>query len=178
MSSDETARRTRKQMSRSLGWTLAALGILLAIVGAALSFDEVFMSDAVPLALLGTVLGVAAFTFGARRIGASAAVFSIVALVFLVAVSQGMFPGVEWTVTSPPTSRTRRGPVGLTRGLPRPVAASASHGRHSPVRLPFSAPSPQERGDVSRLTPEHAPGRGQNPGAMLGEVLSKCSNTH
>jgi hypothetical protein len=34
------------------------------------------MNDAVPLAFLGTVLGVAAYMFGARRIGASAAVFS------------------------------------------------------------------------------------------------------
>jgi uncharacterized membrane protein len=84
-------------MSRSFGWTLAALGILLAIVGAALSFDEVFVNDAVPLAFLGAVLGVAAFMFGARRLGASAAVFSVVALIFLVAVSQGMFPGVERT---------------------------------------------------------------------------------
>jgi hypothetical protein len=35
--------------------------------------------------------------FGARRIGASTAVFSVAALIFLVAVNQGMFPGVERT---------------------------------------------------------------------------------
>jgi hypothetical protein len=45
-------------------------------VGAALSFDEVFIrNDAVPLAFLGTVPGAAAYMFGGRRIGASAAVF-------------------------------------------------------------------------------------------------------
>ena len=48
-----------------------------------------------PLTFLGTVPGVAAYMFGDRRIGASAAVFSVVALIFLVAVSQGMLPGVE-----------------------------------------------------------------------------------
>jgi hypothetical protein len=97
MSHDEQAHRARKRVTRSLRWALAAFGILLAIVGAALSFDEVFINDAVPLAFLGTVLGVAAFMFGARRIGASAAVFSMVALIFLVGVSQGMIPGVERT---------------------------------------------------------------------------------
>ena len=55
------------------------------------------MKDAVPLTFLGTVPGVAAYMFGDRRIGASAAVFSVVALIFLVAVSQGMLPGVERT---------------------------------------------------------------------------------
>jgi hypothetical protein len=97
LSSDEPARKARKRVKRSLGWVLAAFGILLATVGSALSFDEVFMNDALPLAFLGTVLGVAAFMFGARRIGATASVFSVAALIFLVAVSQGMLPGVERT---------------------------------------------------------------------------------
>ena len=97
MGDDAEAKNARGRMSRSLGWALAALGILLAAVGAASSFDEAFMNDAVPLAFLGTVLGVAAYMFGARRIGASAAVFSVAALIFLVGVSQGTLPGVERT---------------------------------------------------------------------------------
>ena len=101
---DAEAKKTRGRMSRSFGWALAAFGILLAVVGAASSFDEVFMNDALPLAFLGTLLGVAAYMFGARRIGASAAVFSVAALIFLVGVSQGMLPGVERTDRSLPAN--------------------------------------------------------------------------
>ena len=124
MGDDAEAKKARGRMRRSLGWALAAFGILLAAVGAALSFDEVFMNDAVPLAFLGTVLGVAAFMFGARRIGASAAVFSVVALIFLVGVSQGIIPGVERTDRNlPATEPGAQRPSGVD---PRPTDASGS----------------------------------------------------
>jgi hypothetical protein len=124
MGDDVEAKKARGRMRRSLGWALAAFGILLAAVGAALSFDEVFMNDAVPLAFLGTVLGVAAYMFGARRIGASAAVFSVVALIFLVGVSQGIIPGVERTDRNlPATEPGAQRPSGVD---PRPTDASGS----------------------------------------------------
>jgi hypothetical protein len=124
MGDDAEAKKARGQMRRSLGWALAAFGILLAAVGAVLSFDEAFMNDAVPLAFLGTVLGVAAFMFGARRVGASAAVFSVAALIFLVGVSQGMLPGVERTDRNlPATEPDAQRPSGVD---PRPTDASGS----------------------------------------------------
>ena len=55
MGDNAQAKKARGRMRRSLGWALAAFGILLAAVGAASSFDEMFMNDAVPLAFLGTV---------------------------------------------------------------------------------------------------------------------------
>ena len=115
-------------MRRSLGWALAAFGILLAAVGAASSFDEVFMNDAVPLAFLGTVLGVAAYMFGARRMGASAAVFSVVALIFLAGVSQGVLPGVERTDRNLPANEPdAQRASGIDQRPPTPGAASVSH---------------------------------------------------
>jgi hypothetical protein len=111
-------------MRRSLGWALAAFGILLAAVGAASSFDEVFMNDAVPLAFLGIVLGVAAYMFGAHRVGATAAVFSVAALIFLVGVSQGVLPGVERTDRNLPANEPNaQRPSGVDQ---RPSDASGS----------------------------------------------------
>ena len=124
MGDDAEAKKARGRMRRSLGWALAAFGILLAVVGAASSFDEVFMNDAVPLAFLGTVLGVAAYMFGARRMGASAAVFSVVALIFLVGVSQGVLPGVERTDRNLPANEPNaQRPSGVDQ---RPSDASGS----------------------------------------------------
>ena len=57
-----------------------------------------------PLAFLGTVPGAAAYMFGGHRVGASAAVFSVVALIFLVVVSQGMLPSVERTDRNLPSN--------------------------------------------------------------------------
>ena len=109
---------------RSLGWALAAFGILLAAVGAASSFDEVFMNDAVPLAFLGIVLGVAAYMFGAHRVGATAAVFSVAALIFLAGVSQGVLPGVERTDrTLPANEPNAQRPSGVDQ---RPSDASGN----------------------------------------------------
>lgn len=97
MGADAEAKKARGRMRGSLGWALAALGILLAAVGAASSFDEVFMNDTVPAAFLGIFLGLAAYLLGARKIGATAAVLSIAALMFGVGVSQGLLPGMERT---------------------------------------------------------------------------------
>jgi hypothetical protein len=124
MGDDAEAKKARGRMSHSLGWALAALGILLAAVGAASSFDEVFMNDAVPLAFLGIVLGVAAYMFGAHRVGATAAVFSVAALIFLVGVSQGVLPGVERTDRNLPANEPNaQRPSGVDQ---RPSDASGS----------------------------------------------------
>ena len=117
MGDDAEAKKARGRMRRSLGWALAGFGILLAAVGAASSFEEVFMNDAVPLAFLGIVLGVAAYMFGARRIGAAASVFSVAALIFLVGVSQGMLPGVERTDRNLPANEPNaQRPSGVDQG--------------------------------------------------------------
>ena len=104
MGDDAEAKKARGQMRRSLGWALAALGILLAVVGVVSSFAEVFMNDAVPSAFLGVFLGLAAYLLGARKIGATAAVVSIAALMFGVGVSQGLLPGMERTDRDLPAS--------------------------------------------------------------------------
>ena len=147
MSHDEPARRARKRVTQSLGWALAAFGILLAAVGAASSFDEVCMSDAVPLAFSGTVLGVAAYMFGARRMGASAAVFSVVALIFLVGVSQGVLPGVERTNRNLPANEPNaQRPSGVDQRPPRPGAASVSHQEAFALTVAVLALSPSLSG--------------------------------
>jgi hypothetical protein len=140
MGDDAEAKKARGRMSRSLGWALAAFGILLAAGGAASSFDEVFMNDAVPLAFLGKVLGVAAYMFGAHRVGATAAVFSVAALIFLVGGARECSPAWSGrTATYPRTSRTPRGPAGLTRDPPTPRAVSSTN---QPVSAKTSSQHP------------------------------------
>lgn len=94
--SDETrARKAREQLVRSLGWALASFGILLAIAGVAFTFVQGTVTNVVPSTFLGIVLGLIGFLMGARRMGATAAVLSVIALIFGVAASQGLVPGVE-----------------------------------------------------------------------------------
>ena len=97
LSPDEPARKERKRMIRTLGRALAAFGVLLAVAGTLSAFSELSLNSVVPATFVGAVLGVTAYRFGARNIGAVAAVFSVLALIFGVAVSQGLLPGVERT---------------------------------------------------------------------------------
>jgi hypothetical protein len=96
-SNDPGAEKARRRTIRSFGWTLAALGILLAGAGAVSVFDEVSLNNVVPAAFVGGVLGLASYFMGARRIGATAVVVSVVVLMFGVGASQGLIPGVEST---------------------------------------------------------------------------------
>jgi hypothetical protein len=94
---DPGAEKARRSMTRSFGWGLAALGILLAGAGAVSAFDEVSLNNVVPAAFVGGVLGLAGYFMGARRIGATAVVVSVVVLMFGIGASQGLIPGMEST---------------------------------------------------------------------------------
>jgi hypothetical protein len=94
--SDETrAKKAKEQLVRSLGWALASFGILVALAGVAFTFVQGAVNNVVPSTFLSIVLGLVGFLMGARRIGATAAVLSVIALMFGVAASQGLVHGVE-----------------------------------------------------------------------------------
>ena len=96
--SDETrGSKARMQPIRFLGWVLASFGILLAVAGAIFAFVQGDVNTAVSSTFVGIVLGLAGFLMGVRRIGATAVVLSVIALMFGLAVSQGLVPGVERT---------------------------------------------------------------------------------
>ncbi len=63
--------------------------------GGASAFSEATLMNAVPATSLGMVLGVVGYSLGSRRLGGVAAVLSVVALIFGMAVRQGLVPGVE-----------------------------------------------------------------------------------
>ncbi len=71
------------------------LGIVLGLAGAPSAFSEATLMNAVPATSLGMVLGVVGYALGARWLGGVAAVLSVVALLFGMAVSQGLVLGVE-----------------------------------------------------------------------------------
>jgi amino acid transporter len=85
--------------------------------------------------------------FGARRMGASAAVFSVVALIFLVGVSQGVLPGVERTNRNLPANEPNaQRPSGVDQRPPRPGAASVSHREAFALTVAVLALSPSLSG--------------------------------
>ena len=89
----------RPTPARSLfGIVAAALGILLGLAAAAMaSIQENSVLGATTTAFVGIILGVVGYYLGTRRLGTAAAVLSIVALIFGLAVSQGLVPGLDRT---------------------------------------------------------------------------------
>ncbi len=75
-----------------------ALGILLALAAAVMASTQQFsVLGATSTAFVGIMLGIVGYFLGARRLGTVAAFLSIVALIFGLAVSQGLVPGLERT---------------------------------------------------------------------------------
>ncbi len=89
----------RANHARSLfGLAAAALGILLALAVVLIAVTQQgSVLGATTTALVGIILGIVGYSLGARRLGTAAAVLSIVALIFGMAVSQGLVPGLERT---------------------------------------------------------------------------------
>ena len=89
-----------KRLGPFFGWGAAVTGILMGLVGAILATGiagDASYLNTIPLASLGAFLGIISYVLGARRIGKSAIIFAMVALMFGVAASQGYVPGLEPT---------------------------------------------------------------------------------
>ncbi len=89
----------RASQARSLfGLAAAALGILLALAVVLIAVTQQgSVLGATTTALVGIILGIVGYSLGTRRLGTAAAVLSIVALIFGMAVGQGLVPGLERT---------------------------------------------------------------------------------
>ena len=87
-----------KQAQSLFRLAVPALGILLALAAAVMASTQQFsVLGATSTAFLGIILGIVGYFLGARRLGTVAAFLSIIALVFGLAVSQGLVPGLERT---------------------------------------------------------------------------------
>ena len=95
-----------KRTGPFFGGTAAVLGILMGLLGAILATGvagDAGYSNTIPMASLGTFLGIIAYILGAQKIGRAAIIFTMVALMFGVSASQGYVPGVEPTDHTLPT---------------------------------------------------------------------------
>ncbi|HKH10537.1 MAG TPA: hypothetical protein VKA73_05265 [Rubrobacter sp.] len=89
-----------KRTGPFFGGAAAVTGILMGLVGAVLATGiagDASYLNTIPMTSLGAFLGIIGYVLGARRIGKSAIIFAMVAMVFGVAASQGYVPGVEPT---------------------------------------------------------------------------------
>ena len=89
-----------KRFGPFFGGVAAVSGILMGLVGAILATGiagDASYLNTIPMASLGAFLGIIAYIMGARRIGKSAIIFAMVALMFGVSASQGYVPGLEPT---------------------------------------------------------------------------------
>lgn len=89
----------REKQARSFfGLAAAALGVLLALAVVVIALTQQgSVLGAMSTALLGIILGIVGYSLGARRLGTAAAVLSIIAVLFGMAVGQGLVPGLERT---------------------------------------------------------------------------------
>ena len=89
-----------KRLGPFFGAGAAVTGILMGLVGAILATGiagDASYLNTIPMASLGAFLGIIAYIMGARRIGRSAIIFAVAAMMFGVAASQGYVPGLEPT---------------------------------------------------------------------------------
>lgn len=89
-----------KRFGPLVGAGAAVTAILMGLVGAILATgiagDPTYLNT-IPLVTLGTFLGIIAYILGAQDFGRVAIIFTVVALMFGVAASQGYVPGLEAT---------------------------------------------------------------------------------
>jgi hypothetical protein len=89
-----------KRFGPLVGGGAAVTGILMGLVGAILATgiagDPTYLNT-IPMASLGAFLGIIAYILGAERLGRVAIIFTVVAMMFGVAASQGYVPGLEPT---------------------------------------------------------------------------------
>ena len=89
-----------KRLGPFFGAGAAVTGILMGLVGAVLATGiagDASYLNTIPMASLGAFLGIIAYVMGARRWARAAIIFTIVALMFGVAASQGYVPGLDAT---------------------------------------------------------------------------------
>jgi len=89
-----------KRLGPFFGAGAAVTGILMGLVGAVLATGiagDASYLNTIPMASLGAFLGIMAYVLGARRWARAAIIFTIVALMFGVAASQGYIPGLDAT---------------------------------------------------------------------------------
>ena len=99
----------KRQAGLFFGGIAAALGALMGVAGVVLVLLGDSLMGAVPVAFVGILMGAAGYSLGARRLGRVAIVLAVVALLFAVAASQGMVPGVERTDHPLPEVEPRSG---------------------------------------------------------------------
>ncbi len=89
-----------KRLGPFFGAGAAVTAILMGLVGAifatGIAGDATYLNT-IPMTSLGTFLGIIAYILGAQNFGRVAIIFTMVALMFGVAVSQGYVPGLEPT---------------------------------------------------------------------------------
>ena len=89
-----------KRFGPLVGGGAAVTGILMGLVGAILptgiAGDPTYLNT-IPMVSLGTFLGIIAYILGAESLGRAAIIFTVVAMMFGVAASQGYVPGLEPT---------------------------------------------------------------------------------
>jgi len=94
-----------KRFGPLVGGGAAVTAILMGLVGAILATGiagNASYLNTIPMTTLGTFLGIIAYIMGAQRWARVAIVFTIVALMFGVAASQGYVPGLQATDHSLP----------------------------------------------------------------------------
>lgn len=97
--------RGSKQVKLLAGRLLSVIGILIALAGIVTVFTSSSGASAdVSDGALALLLGVAGYFLGARRIGAAAVIIAVVAVVFSLAATQGVIPGLDATDRDLPQS--------------------------------------------------------------------------
>lgn len=84
--------RDEGQVQKTAGRIVAAIGVLLALVAVVVALFGGGAS--ITAGALGVVLGILGYFLGSNRLGTIAVVFSIAALFFGLAASQGYIPGI------------------------------------------------------------------------------------
>ncbi|MBA3231417.1 MAG: hypothetical protein H0T05_01230 [Acidobacteria bacterium] len=76
-----------------LGRLLSAGGVFLGLIGTGVALFE--PQVVIPAATVGIFLGMGGYLLGSRWLGIAALVLAVVAMIFGIAVTQGMIPGLE-----------------------------------------------------------------------------------
>ena len=84
--------RDEKEVQMTAGRLVAAVGVLLALVAVVVALFGGGAS--ITAGALGVVIGILGYFLGSNRLGTIAVVFSIAALFFGLAASQGYIPGI------------------------------------------------------------------------------------
>lgn len=86
-----------KRTGPFFGVALGVFGVLAGLAGGIFGLGEGLLANAIPATSMGIFLGIAGYALGARGLGRTAAIFSVVALIFAMSVGQGYVPGLEPT---------------------------------------------------------------------------------